>query len=448
LLVLTVLLASFFSPKRLSVKMMRVVLSLYLTVAFFVTALHFWAEYQRTQSALTDELMGLERSVHDAVATSLWQMNGAQTEALMDGLLLMPIIEGVEIRDPEGTVSFGRRAYQEGSQPLDLFYVDQDLFWFARGREVKLGALRLYSSSSVILDRVLFGFAIIGLGAILKFTLLWWLFIWAFRRFLGDPLARLMDQMGEIQLERVGNKRIDLGTTDRNELAELQERMNAMLDKIDDDHQRLIQAEEERRTWLESEVKQRTKQLVEANQELDRIARTDYLTKTDNRRSFFEKAQSLIDHALRQSGGLCLIALDIDHFKRVNDSHGHEIGDQVLRAFSQQVRTILRKTDLFGRIGGEEFAILLPDTDPQGAWKVAEKIRLTVEKTPVVCGDTEICYTVSMGLVKWEGHETDISVLLKRGDDLLYQAKHGGRNRIGFDGGDASGTAGGDSGNA
>jgi hypothetical protein len=367
LLVLTVLLASFFSPKRLSVKMMRVVLSLYLTVAFFVTALHFWAEYQRTQSALTDELMGLERSVHDAVATSLWQMNGAQTEALMDGLLLMPIIEGVEIRDPEGTVSFGRRAYQEGSQPLDLFYVDQDLFWFARGREVKLGALRLYSSSSVILDRVLFGFAIIGLGAILKFTLLWWLFIWAFRRFLGDPLARLMDQMGEIQLERVGNKRIDLGTTDRNELAELQERMNAMLDKIDDDHQRLIQAEEERRTWLESEVKQRTKQLVEANQELDRIARTDYLTKTDNRRSFFEKAQSLIDHALRQSGGLCLIALDIDHFKRVNDSHGHEIGDQVLRAFSQQVRTILRKTDLFGRIGGEEFAILLPDTDPQGA---------------------------------------------------------------------------------
>jgi diguanylate cyclase (GGDEF)-like protein len=108
----------------------------------------------------------------------------------------------------------------------------------------------------------------------------------------------------------------------------------------------------------------------------------------------------------------------------------------------------LRKTDLFGRIGGEEFAILLPDTDPQGAWKVAEKIRLTVEKTPVVCGDTEICYTVSMGLVKWEGHETDISVLLKRGDDLLYQAKHGGRNRIGFDGGDASGTAGGDSGNA
>jgi diguanylate cyclase (GGDEF)-like protein len=224
--------------------------------------------------------------------------------------------------------------------------------------------------------------------------------------------------------------------------------MNAMLDKIDDDHQRLIQAEEERRTWLESEVKQRTKQLVEANQELDRIARTDYLTKTDNRRSFFEKAQSLIDHALRQSGGLCLIALDIDHFKRVNDSHGHEIGDQVLRAFSQQVRTILRKTDLFGRIGGEEFAILLPDTDPQGAWKVAEKIRLTVEKTPVVCGDTEICYTVSMGLVKWEGHETDISVLLKRGDDLLYQAKHGGRNRIGFDGGDASGTAGGDSGNA
>lgn len=430
LFVLSMVFASFFSPRRLSVKMMRVVLSLYLTVAFFVTVLHFWAEYQRTQSALTEELAALERSVHDAVETSLWQMNGAQTEALLDGLLLMPIIEGVEIHNPDGGIPFERRSYGADDGPLDLFYVEKDLSWTVAGNAVDLGTLRLYSSSSVILGRVLFGFLIISLGAILKFTLLWWLFIWAFRRFLGAPLGRLMDQIGEIQLEKIGNKRIELGTIERNELAQLQDCMNAMLAKMDHDHTALIQAEEERRAWLECEVEQRTKQLVEANQELERIACTDYLTKTDNRRSFFEKAQSHIDQALRRPRDLCLITLDIDHFKQVNDAYGHEIGDQVLCAFSQQVRDILRKTDLFGRIGGEEFAILLPDTDRQGTWKVAEKIRSTVEQTTVVCGNTEICYTVSMGLVKWNNHETEISKLLKRGDDLLYQAKHAGRNRI------------------
>lgn len=118
---------------------------------------------------------------------------------------------------------------------------------------------------------------------------------------------------------------------------------------------------------METQVRQRTQQLEEANQELDRQARSDPLTGLLNRRGF--DAQMNHDLALARRSGrpLSIITVDVDHFKRINDTHGHDVGDQVLQRLAATLATRLRQSDVVARLGGEEFAVLLPDTDLEGA---------------------------------------------------------------------------------
>jgi diguanylate cyclase (GGDEF)-like protein len=160
-------------------------------------------------------------------------------------------------------------------------------------------------------------------------------------------------------------------------------------------------------------------------------ARTDTLTGLPNRRSFNEDLARRFDQWQRHNIPLSLLMVDVDSFKRFNDEHGHQTGDEVLRAIAQMLQKTLRQMDLAARFGGEEFALLLPGTNLQGATTVAERVRAAVASEALFHGGKELRVTVSIG-VSSVADLDDAELFIKRADEALYAAKNGGRNRAFF----------------
>lgn len=422
--------ASFLRPNNLSQKMMRVIFSIYFGVAFLVTSMQFLTEYLMTQDSILSELKQLEETIRGPVSTSLWQYNQNQLDSLIAGLIKMPIIEGVDIQDKYANNMISKRSYALASAPLSVFHTKSDLYWMLNDKRIFLGSLTLYSSSQVVLDRVLFGFSLIAITAIIKLSVLFWLFIWAFDRYLATPLKELMSQVNEVQLSPDISKRIDLSNIENNELSQLQENMNTMLSAMEKDRERLLEDEKAKRNWLEEAVAKRTEALQVSNEKLKELATRDSLTGALNRGSFFEIAQHLLVLSQRQKSPVSFVLMDLDHFKIINDTHGHFIGDQVLIHFVNTIKNLLRKSDLIGRVGGEEFALFLPDTGVDEAFRLADKIRKTIGHSTVEVEGTTVNYTVSLGIESSETTDHSIGELFKRADLKLYGAKDKGRDRV------------------
>jgi diguanylate cyclase (GGDEF)-like protein/PAS domain S-box-containing protein len=160
------------------------------------------------------------------------------------------------------------------------------------------------------------------------------------------------------------------------------------------------------------------------------LASHDSLTGAANRRNFFERAAEEYARARRYDRPVSIVVLDIDRFKQINDRYGHARGDEVLKTLTDGCKTQLREVDLFARIGGEEFAVLLPDTDLGNARMVAERLREFAAAQKVVTEGAEIHWTVSAGVATQSVADASIEECLKRADNALYLAKEGGRNRV------------------
>jgi len=422
--------ANFLHPNNLSKKMMRVIFSIYLGVSGLVTSVQFLTEYWVAQNSVLDELKQLEETVLGPIATSLWQYNQAQLDALIAGLVKMPIIEGVDVLDKNGNNVIYKRSFTAASMPLSIFDTRAELYWTVNGNEVLLGSLALYSSSEVVLDRVLFGFALIAVTAIIKLSVLFLLFIWAFNRHLAAPLRELMSQVDEVQLSPTIGKRIDLANIENNELWQLQENMNKMLNAMEKNRGDLLEDEKAKRIWLEEAVTKRTEALQISNNKLKELASRDSLTGALNRGNFFETAQHLFVLSKRQKSVASFVLMDLDHFKQINDTYGHFIGDQVLIHFVHTIQDLLRRSDLIGRVGGEEFALFLPDTDNDNAFRIADKLRKAIGNSICEIEGQSVNYTVSLGVESSEAKDQSIDDLFKRADFKLYGAKDKGRNRV------------------
>jgi len=184
------------------------------------------------------------------------------------------------------------------------------------------------------------------------------------------------------------------------------------------------------------ELKYRVKigeRIINLEQRIIKLASTDSLTGLLNRRAFMERMNEEIRRASREKRPLSLIMSDIDHFKRINDTFGHQVGDMVLQKFTRQLTESSRIYDFVGRYGGEEFVHCLPGADATKAGSVAERIRMRVEAMRIVMPDRSepIQITVSSGTALFRPESDDsLDLMLKRADDALYRAKKAGRNRV------------------
>ncbi len=175
------------------------------------------------------------------------------------------------------------------------------------------------------------------------------------------------------------------------------------------------------RARLEEEVHRRRRM----ERALRQLADVDALTGLYNRRAFLERARQIAELARRYGFSLAMLLLDVDHFKQINDRAGHAVGDEVLHRLGQVVRRSLRRTDIAARFGGDEFVVLLPYTDLEGAREAAERIRQQVHVL-----DRPVRFTVSIGAAAVAGAEALIENLLTRADRALYRAKEEGRDRV------------------
>jgi len=186
---------------------------------------------------------------------------------------------------------------------------------------------------------------------------------------------------------------------------------------------------------LKSHFDAKTREIQTLQQELDRArkrALTDTLTGLANREALYDALESATSDANEHGVGLCLLLIDIDHFKRVNDTHGHLVGDRVIRFVASTLKRLVKGKDTAARFGGEEFAVVLPDTPTSGAMALAENIRRAIADARLVRSDTReplSQITVSIGVGSYRPGE-EVNALFDRTDQALYAAKGGGRNRV------------------
>lgn len=170
--------------------------------------------------------------------------------------------------------------------------------------------------------------------------------------------------------------------------------------------------------------------LRQANRELERLATLDHLTGCANRRHFYGMAEAELARSRRHDRPMGLVILDADHFKTINDRFGHAAGDAMLRALVETMRGELRQVDVLGRIGGEEFALLLPETPRHESLSIAERLRQRLAGLRLEYEGHELTLTASFGVTARESADTNVDAMMRRADRALYEAKAAGRNCI------------------
>jgi diguanylate cyclase (GGDEF)-like protein len=161
-----------------------------------------------------------------------------------------------------------------------------------------------------------------------------------------------------------------------------------------------------------------------------RLSTVDPLTNLFNRTFFFAAVDREIARSLRSTRGFCLLMMDLDELKTINDRYGHYFGDQVLRGVGEVIRSGVRKIDTAARYGGDEFVVLLPETDPTGAWVLAEKVRIGVTELSVTVGSSEIPASISVGVVSFPDDGQTSDQLMISADQAMYASKRAGKNRV------------------
>ncbi|QKQ25821.1 GGDEF domain-containing protein [Candidatus Reidiella endopervernicosa] len=181
---------------------------------------------------------------------------------------------------------------------------------------------------------------------------------------------------------------------------------------------------------LQEVIEGKVSHIEELNEYLEEQAVTDGLTGLHNHRFFIERLGEEMHRAQRSCSPLTLLMVDLDHFKQVNDTHGHLVGDAVLEESARVIRKHMRIADEAGRYGGEEFSVALPDTDLEGGEMLAERLLQSLREMSITLPDgSELLITASVGVAQWNGRE-EISMLIDHADKALYEAKRSGRNRV------------------
>lgn len=230
------------------------------------------------------------------------------------------------------------------------------------------------------------------------------------------PLVHIIDVVERIGRGELGARVL---TEEVRTLESLGHNINAMAERVTLAHGELQQ-----------KVEQATEELRKRKEEAELLARMDVLTGIPNRRAFMQAAEQEVLRAQRYGSPLTVAVLDLDHFKTVNDTFGHAAGDHVLIDRANLLSASVREVDTVGRLGGEEFAILMPGTPLSEAIQAVERIRQAFEQNPISDGDQLIRATASFGVAEYPGADPTVDGLLAKADGALYVAKARGRNRV------------------
>ena len=367
--------------RNLSRQLLTSILTIYVLITALVTAIHFFIEYKYTKTHIKGELQTIASAIEPSLHTALWDLNYEQVKSIGSGIMNIPLVRGVIITDPNN-VDLMRKLddslTKENMQDFELshsFTINEKY----EGSNVYLAKVTIYSDKSAIYDRIELNMAMILLNALIKTIALVILFIVTFKNHLEEPLQELTQKISDLKWENRENRYINVNFEYDNELAVLQSKFNQLLSKISSEEEEKFDLINTQKSQLELDVKNRTMELEEANAKLQKLASTDTLTKLSNRSKIDDELFNRHENFKRYQRVFSVIMMDIDFFKKVNDEYGHLVGDYVLKTIANILKENTRGVDVAGRWGGEEFLIICDETDVEGAYVVAEKIRIAIE---------------------------------------------------------------------
>lgn len=425
-------------PSRLSARIILATGVVSLVGVLLAGVVQLRLEYRKDRNQLQTDLEELQRSIVPSLQSSLWQVDMDRVGMLLEGIRSIPGVRYVRLDTREGDhVEFGR--------PLPEPTLDRRYPLRIDDRQpAAIGVLQVQADDAVILENLRFQAAgmLLNAGGMIVVVALLLLFLvrtWITRHLvdLADYATRFGIDALDVPLKL--RKRILSGSPDEiDQVATAINGMRTTLAEYVTERRRVELELQEHKAGLEKLVEQRTNELAtknrlleEQNEEIRRLAGTDSLTGALTRRRFFELADREVSRTARTGEPLSLLMIDIDHFKRINDTFGHQAGDEALRRVCEICAANLRDVDLLARFGGEEFVACLPMVPVEGARVVAERLRMELSRAKVkLCDGRTIGFTASIGVSDLEPNSRDLQEAIGRADRALYQAKRSGRNRV------------------
>jgi diguanylate cyclase (GGDEF)-like protein len=416
--------------RHVATKIFVLLLSGYLIVTIILTSLYIINQYDEIkQKGFNNQQMLLM-----ALAPSLGQVTFDgdldHIESLLKGIIKSPSIEGIAYSDITNTMNIKIGSIPENNlidyQNNDNKDKYNNINEFEEGSLFGLygniiynnrivGNIIISSSQAVIFSEIKSVILIITIALLIQTLFLWIFFRWVSMVYLHRRLTDITNGLNN--LETVTNKFIPLSvdTKEEDEISAIQKSFNSMAKKLQTTHNQLKEYNEE----LEEKVQKRTA-------ELEMISITDRLTGLYNRHKIDSVLENEFRRSDRFSNSFSLILIDIDDFKSVNDSFGHQIGDKVLVEMAKLILSCIRSIDIIGRWGGEEFLVIAPQTDTKGALLLAENIRIKAEKHSF----SEVgSKTLSLGISTFKQGYT-IKELIYKADLALYASKSNGKNQV------------------
>lgn len=434
--------------QSIALHLLTVIFGFYFLVAVLVTVIQLYKEYENTKKEFYEEIQTLPATFGKGISDSVWTYNHELLQSILQGMYNLPIVVGVKVESFDqkmdlkiGAIlnehqqvtyfdSTGMPAEQKifGLGTNSLFHYQFPIFYQGPAFEenIPLGKVTLYSNNQLVFERVKYGFFLILINSLIKTFALWFIIYYFIKKYLGRPLEEFTFKIQQQNTQSPQPIDLAIQWTDKNELLILKDSYNQMIQRVNGHQQDLLKLNQE----LDEKVKARTLDLEYAKENAEKLAYSDPLTQLNNRRAFFDTGKQLFKKALQQQSPLSLIMLDIDHFKIINDTYGHAVGDQALQAFADILKQHCRPTDLIGRLGGEEFAVMLPNTTEADALNIAQTLRQKISQIELKFDKQSIQFTVSLGLVELNQDHTNIDSLLAQADEALYVSKNQGRNQV------------------
>lgn len=386
--------------------------------------------YQANQSIVQDiERSGQERIalLAESLSNLIVGYDYSNMESLADRIVRQQDVQQIAVRNQDGKIMVTRDSANYNPNAKTLVFKSPVLF---SGKpigsaELKISLERLDAILAATYRNIvviLFLFAVFISGIIYT----------AISRAILIPIARFRDLMTNILDDPGGGIQLRLEMNSRDEIGELAAIFNSMNDKVHEYQQRLkekyILADSALMATNE-QLKARTAELEKTLALVEQLATTDSLTGLRNRRYFDDYLATTFLRAVRFKEPLCMILLDVDHFKQINDQHGHAVGDAVLQGLGKLIMERTRETDACARFGGDEFALLLYRTGDTEALALAQALLRKVHEHAFMAGEARLPVTLSLGVARLSPEIHSVEALYGAADQALYEAKRRGRNR-------------------
>ena len=417
-------------------------LSVAMLLGFLMALTQILFDYQSEQHSIDRQLQQVLESSSPPAAESLWTLSSDLANGVSEGLVSHPLIVEAKIETITGTLLSHRSrpivaapwlvnlSFIFGSEKVELVPLSHEDD--ASGQTIGRLWLKInpVHARQEFLNRVI----VILISGLLKALIFAGGLLALYYATLTRPIQRYANWIEKINPDAPeGWQQAPPSRKQHDELTTFGESTALRFRQARAYFLQLQQARRELKTLnreLEDRVQTRTEELKIALARAEHLATTDELTDLPNRRSFMDQAEKRHAEWLRHKRPYALLMMDLDNFKQVNDTFGHPAGDQVLISVASALRQYTRREDILGRLGGEEFSVLLAGVSEVEAITLSERIRSELAKLPIIFDGKHISVTASFGLVPPELLQESFEEVLKNGDKMLYQAKNNGRNRV------------------